>query len=262
MPSPFPGMDPYLEAPEFWHNVHQHLIVLIYTSLNRDLPDGLAAHIEEAVYIARPDYFFPDVTVYTRFATAPNRPQVERSSGNLAVIAPIHVEKAQIEIKVPRIEIVTAKGNREVITAIEVLCPVNKRSEGREKYLKKQGSILQSKTNLLEIDLLRGGLYTLAAPYDELIKETHWDYLISLRIFGKSGFDCWPFTVRDAIPPLRVPLDENNEPLVLDLGAMLTEVYETGPFRREIDYSVEPMPKLSAVDVGWADARLRESGHR
>jgi hypothetical protein len=27
MPSPFPGMDPYLEAPEFWSEVHSRLIV-------------------------------------------------------------------------------------------------------------------------------------------------------------------------------------------------------------------------------------------
>jgi hypothetical protein len=26
MPSPFPGMDPYLEAPELWPDVHHRLI--------------------------------------------------------------------------------------------------------------------------------------------------------------------------------------------------------------------------------------------
>jgi hypothetical protein len=29
MPSPFPGMDPYLENPEFWPGVHNRLIVAI-----------------------------------------------------------------------------------------------------------------------------------------------------------------------------------------------------------------------------------------
>ena len=55
MPSPFPGMDPYLEAAEFWHDVHQHLILLLYTSLNAQLPAGFAAHIEQRVYVTRPD---------------------------------------------------------------------------------------------------------------------------------------------------------------------------------------------------------------
>jgi Protein of unknown function (DUF4058) len=34
MPSPFPGMDPWLESPEHWHNVHQILLTLIASELN------------------------------------------------------------------------------------------------------------------------------------------------------------------------------------------------------------------------------------
>ena len=41
MPSPFPGMDPYLEDPVQWGGVHLRLIVCISTELNLHLPDGL-----------------------------------------------------------------------------------------------------------------------------------------------------------------------------------------------------------------------------
>jgi Protein of unknown function (DUF4058) len=255
-------MDPYLEAPEFWHYVHHELIGQIARKLNRDLPEGFAAHIEEVVYIARPEQFAPDITVNTQFAVATNIPRDSSSTSSVAIATPIWIEVPSVELHLPRIDVVTTHGKRSVVTALEVLSPINKRGEGREKYQRKQRRLLQDSVNLVEIDLLRAGIHTVSVPKDKLAKETHWDYLICLHEAGKSGFDCWPFTVRDAIPPLRVPLDENNEPLVLDLGAMLTEVYETGPFRREIDYSVEPMPKLSAVDVGWADTLLRESGHR
>jgi Protein of unknown function (DUF4058) len=37
MPSPFPGMDPYLEAPEFWSEVHNRLIVAIADNLSPKL---------------------------------------------------------------------------------------------------------------------------------------------------------------------------------------------------------------------------------
>lgn len=33
MPSPFPGFDPYLENPDFWHEVHSRLIVALADSL-------------------------------------------------------------------------------------------------------------------------------------------------------------------------------------------------------------------------------------
>jgi hypothetical protein len=262
MPSPFPGMDPYLESPDFWHNVHKHLIVSIYATLNRDLPEGFAAHLEETVYVARPDYFAPDVAVYNHFAVASNRPPHEEGGVAVAIKAPIHIEVPQIELHLPYIEIVTARGNHEVVTAIEVLSPVNKRGEGREKYLRKQRKILKSQTNLIEIDLLRSGVHTCAVPRIELEKVTHWDYLICLHKAGQSGFECWPFTVRDEISPLVIPLNEGDSPLEINLQALFDGVYDSGPFRREVDYKENPEPKLKAVDAVWADVLLRDKGLR
>ena len=45
MPSPFPGMDPYLEDPAHWRGVHAALIVACYETLNALLPDGFIARI-------------------------------------------------------------------------------------------------------------------------------------------------------------------------------------------------------------------------
>ena len=38
VPSPFPGMDPYLEAPEIWVDFHGRLAEGISSDLNRKLP--------------------------------------------------------------------------------------------------------------------------------------------------------------------------------------------------------------------------------
>jgi len=46
-----------------------------------------------------------------------------------------------------------------IVTLIELLSPTNKRAggDGREQYLDKREEIIQSRTNLVELDLLRGG---------------------------------------------------------------------------------------------------------
>ncbi len=38
MPSPFPGMDPYLESPDWFPDLHGSLIILLKEALQRSLP--------------------------------------------------------------------------------------------------------------------------------------------------------------------------------------------------------------------------------
>jgi hypothetical protein len=45
MPSPFPGMDPYLERPSLWSDFHATLLVAIRAALNTALPPRYAAFI-------------------------------------------------------------------------------------------------------------------------------------------------------------------------------------------------------------------------
>src|SRR5262245_53803447 len=78
MPSPFPGMDPYLEA--HWRDVHARLIIYASDALQVLLPRGLRARVEESVLLETPEGIsghplFPDVRVVeyasTRVTTAP-----------------------------------------------------------------------------------------------------------------------------------------------------------------------------------------------
>ncbi len=50
MPSPFPGMNPYFEDPEFWPGVHHWLIIEIANSLNRQLSDKYVVTVEVRMY--------------------------------------------------------------------------------------------------------------------------------------------------------------------------------------------------------------------
>ena len=64
MPSPFPGMDPYLER--HWGDVHTSLVTYARDQLQKFLPRDLRARVEERVVVSgwnRPRSLFPDVRV-------------------------------------------------------------------------------------------------------------------------------------------------------------------------------------------------------
>ena len=50
MSSPFPGMNPYLENPRLWPQVHKRLIVEIADAMNPQLLPQYWMSIEERVY--------------------------------------------------------------------------------------------------------------------------------------------------------------------------------------------------------------------
>ena len=137
MPSPFPGMDPYLEG-SLWMSVHTQLSAEIARQLAPKLrPRYLALTNERFVYVAK---------------TEISRPQPADSG---IAVAPLHMATVMPE-PVPQITVeIRDTANRRLVTAIEVLSPTNKRGQGREEYLAKRGRLLHSSAHLLEIDFLR-----------------------------------------------------------------------------------------------------------
>ena len=63
MPSPFPGMDPYLEHPVLWEGLHARLVVAIANHLQPRLDPRYVASVEERVYIEGPQRRIPDVWI-------------------------------------------------------------------------------------------------------------------------------------------------------------------------------------------------------
>ena len=51
MPSPFPGMDPYLEQEDAWHDFHERFIPLVATLLGGQLRPRYIVKIDEHVYV-------------------------------------------------------------------------------------------------------------------------------------------------------------------------------------------------------------------
>ena len=258
-------MNPYLESVELWHNLHHALITCIAGELNQTLPDGFAAEMEEQVYLLPPqDSVYPDVAVVRRpvsapvFATAP-----VTSSGGVA-LAPspsLEIRVEPQEIHTSRVRVVTTRGRHDVVAFIEVLSPTNKEGEGREEYWAKQAEVLASDTHLLEIDFLRGGKHTIAAPASTLAEQVgFWDYVVCLHRAGSgSVYQCWPFTLRDPLPVVVVPLTQGHPDIALNLPAIFQQACHLGPFARVIDYSVPPKPRLSPNDAAWAEGLLAQA---
>ena len=162
MPSPFPGMDPYLEEPSQWPGVHQRLITYMADAMQPRIRPRYHVLIGERVYIAEPPQsFYPDVTLLQYPAQrAPADSGVAVAEPDTPTAVGNYLDAAQRQ---PFIEIVHADTGT-VVTIIEVLSPSNKIGAGREEYLRKQERILSSGTHLVEIDLLRVGSTRWRAP--------------------------------------------------------------------------------------------------
>lgn len=263
MPSRFPGMDPYLENPELWPDVHHELIGQIRTALTPALRPRYMARIEQRIYIADEDETsrtvrIPDVRIEK---TAKRKNGKETSPIETVAVAepltiPILLDE---EIKEARIEIRQCESN-SLVAVIEVLSPANKirGSRGRESFMEKRQEILSSDVHWIEIDLLRAGEPSMAR-----LKQPACNY----RIVVSRGEDrrhgqFWPVSVRQALPVIGVPLRGKDADVPLDLGAILQAGYDNAAYDVSIDYRHEPVPPLSRADAAWAAKLLRERGLR
>jgi hypothetical protein len=257
-------MDPYLESPKRWRNVHERLIPSWSDDLNTALPREYVATIDERLYVVPEDRnIYQDVSVIRLFETA-----VQRGGAAVAEVPDPYVHVASLLDDVPGqafINVVTADSDQRVVTVIELLSPVNKRpGEGRAQYRLKQHEVLHSPANLVEIDLLRAGEHSVAVDEKSLRRACpQWDYLVSLHRTGReSEFDVWAWTVRNRMPRIAIPLEPGVPDVVLDLQPALDRIYDAGRLAQQIDYTRDPEPPFTGEDAAWLDALLREKGLR
>jgi len=252
MPSPFPGMDPYLESRLLWHDVHQALAAQIRRQIAPHLSPRYVARLETRFVSSTPDgqtvsTLYPDVDITsTRFrerATMTYAP----STDDIVTVTPPLVLRVAEQIKLVTVQVRDVAQNR-LVTSIEILFPVNKRGAGLEEYRDKRNKVLFSEAHLLEIDLLRQGTRALV-----LIGLPHSDYCVFLTRAGRRDqVETWPISVRDPLPAVPIPLLPGDDDVVLDLGHALRAIYDEARYDLSIDYSQPPVPPLSDDDAEWA----------
>ncbi len=272
MPSPFPGMDPYLEAPHIWPDLHDALAAEIRGELNRTLPSPYYARLE-----MRPELgiveegnsrqrIIADITVvrHSRRDTAPggvalvDRPRREISTSLELVVPGDPIRHTFVEVRDP-------SQSHKLITLIEILSPSNKRrGPDRQAYQAKQREVLESDAHLIELDLLRSGErilpdVNLAALVFQLDPPPDYVVLVNRawRRAGGLAYQIFPFGVREWLPCIPVPLKQDEPEVPLDLQFVFNRAYDYGPYLRgAVDYAKPPEPPLSGDDAGWAEALI------
>jgi hypothetical protein len=276
MPSPFPGMDPYLEAPGIWPDVHERLAHEISTHLNQELPAPYYAKLEVRLETGIIDEgegrhrIVPDVAVV-------RTPRAGQPGGLQTRDVPRREPSPHHELFVFHepirhqfVEIRDGTRNHKLITLIEIVSPSNKRpGEDRQAYQRKQAEVLASDASLVELDLLRGGERLPPAPKaKEYVAEMRPppDYLVTvspawLRGGEGLGHHLYPVGLRDPLPCIPVPLREGDKEVLLDLQYLFNRVYDGGPYRRgAVDYARPPQPTLTTRATTWARRLLRQQG--
>lgn len=258
MPSPFPGMDPYLEG-SLWTCVHTQFSVELARQLIPKLGPRYLAFTTERFVMATPESvavttesIYPDVGVadaefpssggsQTAVATAPLR---------LATAMPEAVPHVTVEIR--------DTANRQLVTAIEVLSPTNKRGDGRDEYLAKRHRLLRSTAHLVEIDLLRQGQ---RVPMVQPLPPASYFVFVS-RVEDRPMTGVWPISLNQPLPIVPVPLLPGDADVQIDLQQVFTTMYDQFGYERAVNYSRPPEVPLRPRESAWVEERLRSCGLR
>ncbi len=254
MSSPFPGMDPFIEDRLVWSDFHSDLAGEIRAQLNRRIrPRYFAALLPYVTYevigisATKPHGVRPDVGVL-RSASDGSSPAV-----TLVADPPQAVSMTEIELPLEVMSIeVRQVGTARLVTAIEILAPLNKKRnhEARSDYLRKRRELLRSQTHFMEIDLLRGGERT---PLDPPVAPA--SYYVSLsRVEARPRLDVWTMHLDSRLPRVPIPLADPDPDVIVDLGEVVSTVYERGGYDARIDYS-QPVPPPVLTDGESAAVR-------
>ncbi|AFZ26390.1 hypothetical protein Cylst_4294 [Cylindrospermum stagnale PCC 7417] len=261
MPSPFPGMNPYLEYPELWPEVHHWIMTFIAELLIPKLRPKYRIAVEKRVYQMTDSNSvlvgIPDVTIGRYLISTKKEPS------NIAVASP---PAKPLTVNIPMPEEVRESylevrevGTGEVVTVIEVLSPKNKLTgEGRKAYENKRLQVLGSSTHLIEIDLLSGG-----EPMPILGNQIQSDYRILVsRSQLRPTAELYPFNLQEPIPAFLLPLRKGDTEPIVDLQAVIQDLFDRAGFDLAIDYSREAVPPIAEADVAWVNDLLKEQGLR
>lgn len=256
MPSPFPGMDPFIES-QIWPDFHHTLLTTMRESLWPFVRPRYVIRVEERVYVERQPaerrVVIPDVTVLEAQDSAPS---VLETAGATPVvtISPVILTLPMPERKREAFLTIRERRSMAVVSVIEVLSLDNKRSgsDGRHEYLRKREAILESDVHLIELDLLRGGA---RLPTLEALPPAAYYALVS-RAERRPHVEVYPWALCQRLPSIPVPLAGNDADAQLDLHAIFTTVYDRAGYAYALDYGRPVAPPLGVADTAWVRSIL------
>lgn len=250
MPSPFPGMNPYLEQSYDWNEFHNNLVSRMQEYLSKRVGPKYFVKSEQRLYLhelsaeERRYIGRNDVGIGLRGEISP---QEVRTSGVLTLTAPLQLQLPAVEFEKQLFLEIRDLRNRHLITVIEVLSPSNKTpGADREAYIEKRKQYFTGPVSFVEINLLRGG----KAPSPPQIPDCDY-YALVIQANLRPKVGVWPFGLRDELPVIPVPLADNDQPIELNLKEILDITYDAFGYGNHI-YLETPEPPLRPEDDRWA----------
>ena len=276
MPSPFPGMNPFLEKPSSWHDFHGNFIVLARAQLVGQIRPAFIAQTEEHIYLH--ELSAEERAEARQMLAAIGDVVVKRRTGDAApgaargAAVAVAEPSAQCRLEPMAVEEIREsfirvldRETREVVTVIELLSPTNKRNGvDRQQYLAKRARLLTSSVNYVEIDLLRGGPPT---PLDDEPPAGVYRVVVSRGNWtdppgpwpSRPPADVWVWNLRDPLPTIPIPLRPPHADAALDLRAALDRTYDEAGLEDYL-HLAPPDPPLPAADAAWAAGVLHAAG--
>ena len=244
MPSPFPGMNPYLEQRDVWRDFHGSFLGRLRAALNPLVLPRFVVTIEESLYI---DPTGDDPELFG-VADAAVRSEGDGPEGGAVAVLP-----APVTARIPRaprrrrrLAVVDAR-NRTLVTVIELLSPSNKdRGPDRDQYARKRIEVILNGANLVEIDLLRGG-----PPLPIRGVPPHEYHVLVGRRAEWPNVGVWPIRLHEPLPSIPIPLTTGVPEPRVDLQAVLHTTYDEGGYEQYI-YRGAPAPPLDSDAAEWA----------
>jgi hypothetical protein len=222
VPSPFPGMDPYLEDLRYWPTFQQQFVSALSDALQPALSDKYRLRVGTRVY-------------YTQ-----------------QVLFTSIVREEQRE---PFLEVRQRTGADRLVTLIEMASPANRlHFEGRRRFELRRQEARTEGAHLVELELVLQGQTVLDADLSALAERA---YVCCVTRSGRPiKQEPHGIALSKRLPRIRLPLLADERDLVLDVQALVNRVYDRC-FESKIDYHKDPSVPLSDEDRTWLDQLLR-----
>lgn len=250
MPSPFPGMNPYLERQFEWDSFHNHFLIECLKRLVPQVSPSYVVRSNTRLYIHEPSAeerrFFAqaDLAIAGRPSTATAMATTTKTAPQYRTI-PACVETERVNYLEIRSK------DDVVITVVELLSRSNKLPKSdRELFLMKRDELIRSDVHYVELNLLRAGQ---PLPFTPPFGGPY--YAAVSRSDDRDRVGTWEWGIRDPLPIIPIPLRKPDGDVNLDLKSILNTVYDEGGFASSI-YAHSPDPPLSPEDEAWAKSLI------
>jgi hypothetical protein len=246
MQSPFPGMDPYIEACNLWGDFQHSLLHEIASYLARNTPDRYLVRTGQRSYLALHDS--EDKVIYpcpahVRAAVQGGQKKRGTAMTEAAGEQP-HILRAYLEEEHREIflNVYEAGPEQRLVTTVEVLSPSNKRpgTHGWDLYQRKRLSLMVDGVNLVEIDLLRGGQ---RMPMLDPWPDSPYRLMVA-RARKPHACLVWKGYFQRPLPTIRIPLAKPDPDISLSMQPLIESIYQRYRYAQTIDYSLPLTPPL------------------